>query len=89
MNKYKRAPENFRDARRYRDEGGAIGGIRMNYQYGIKCMDSGGYGLFRVRRWSPTHKAQFMRYVLPGIIARGYFEKKNIAPIGSDLHIFR
>jgi len=60
----------------------------MNYQYGIRRMDYGGYGLFRGQRWSPTWKAKFIRYVLPDLAAK-YFAMRNLAPIGSDLHVFK
>lgn len=60
----------------------------MKYQYGIRRMGCGGYGLYRVRRFSPTYTAKFIRYILPEF-AKKYRKMENLAPIGSDLHIFR
>ncbi len=60
----------------------------MNYQYGIRFMGCGNYGLFRVGRWSPTYKAKFVRYILPDIVKK-YLAMENLAPFTSDLHIFK
>ena len=57
-------------------------------QYGIKKLDSGQWALYRVPRWSPTWKAKFVRYILSGLECR-YRNMRDMAPIGSDLHIFK